>query len=71
MESKIINNKKVNDGILELFEFTDSSGKIINYLAVKAYTGKNISSGHGGAAKLEEINFNNKQEAINFFNNQN
>lgn len=71
MKSKIIKSKRIGDGTLDLFEFTDSSDEMTGYSVVKSYSGEDISSGHSGAAKLEETNFDNKQEAINFFNNQN
>lgn len=69
MESKIIKSKHINDGILEIFEFSDMSGDIVSYLVTKAYKGQNVSV--SGAAKIEEVTFLNREEAINFFNNQN
>jgi hypothetical protein len=67
MESKIIRNKYVKDGTVELFEFQDDFGVIVSYSVVRAYLGKNVI---GGAAKTEEVKFLNEEEAINFFNNQ-
>jgi len=67
MKNKIIKSKRTDYGISELIENIDDFGKIINYTVVKAMHGKNIVVGVG---KLEENNFLNKEEAINFFNNQ-
>lgn len=69
MESKIIKSKHSNDGILEIFEFSDMAGNVVNYLVTKAYKRQNVSG--SGAAKIEEVSFSNREEAINFFNNQN
>lgn len=67
MESILIKSKHINDGILEIFEFSDMSGDIISYLVTKAHKGQNVSS---GAAKIEEVSFSNREDAIIFFNNQ-
>ena len=52
MKSKIIKSKRIGDGTLDLFEFTDSSDEMTGYSVVKSYSGEDISSGHSGAAKL-------------------
>lgn len=69
MESKIIKSKHINDGIVEIFEFSDMSGDVVSYLVTKAYKGQTVSG--SGAARIEEVSFSNKEGAITFFNNQN
>ena len=69
-DTKKIKSKRIIDGTLDLFESKDDSGRITRYLVVKSYTVKEVCLIVSGAAKLEETNFNNKQKAINFFNNQ-
>jgi hypothetical protein len=69
MKLKIIKSKRLNDCVVELIEYKDDFGKIVNYSVVKAYQGKNVVG--GGAAKNEEQIFSNEKEATNFFNNQN
>jgi len=69
MKSKTIKSKLLDDKILEVIEHKDEFGKILSYSVITAIHGKNTVG--GGAGKLEEINFSNIKEAINFFNNQN
>lgn len=69
MKSKIIKSKRLIDRIVEVIEHEDDFGKISSYSVVIAVHEKNIIG--GGAGKLEENNFSNIKEAINFFNNQN
>lgn len=69
MKSKIIKSKRTNSGVVELIEFKDDFGKIVSYSVVKTYQGENVVG--SGAGKIEEKNFPNEKEAINFFNNQN
>jgi hypothetical protein len=67
MKSEIIKSKKLKNGTVELFEFQDYSGQIINYSVIRAYFDKNALS---GAAETKEVKFSNKDEALNFFNNE-
>lgn len=69
MQSKIIKSKQAAEDILEIVEFSDISGNIVNYLVIKAHKGQNYYG--SGAAKIEEVSFLNKEEAMAFFNNQN
>lgn len=68
MKSEKIKSKHINDGVVELFEFSDVSGSAVSYLVIKAYHGLNVVG--SGAGRIEEIKFLNKEEALNFFNNQ-
>lgn len=68
MTSKLINSKIINDGTLELFEFSDIDDIAVSYSVVKGYSNVN-GSNHGGG-KMEEANFSNKEDAMAFFNNQ-
>ncbi len=66
MTKEIIKSKQVKDGILDLFEFKNDSGEVVNYSLVKACRGRGVTG--GGAAKIEEENFSDKQKAIDCFN---
>ena len=66
MQTKILKSKKINDGILELVEIVDDFGKIIKYEIDVACMQKGVVG--DGAGKFKKITeFNNKDEAINFF----
>ncbi|MDX9914132.1 MAG: hypothetical protein RBS77_06150 [Candidatus Moranbacteria bacterium] len=70
MESKRIDNKHLDDYELELFKLIDDLNQPIGYSVRKTYISINNIFG-SGAARIEEINFSNREEAIIFFNNQN
>jgi hypothetical protein len=69
MKNKIIKSKRTSNGVVELIEYKDDFGKIVNYSVINAIHGENFVG--NGAGKIEENNFSNKKEAIIFFNNQN
>jgi len=69
MTSEKIRDKRTSDYILELFEFTDDLRRPVSYFVRKTYIG--ISVFGSGAAKIEEVDFSNKEKAMIFFNNQN
>ena len=68
MKSEIIKSKRVNDGVVKLFKFSDGSGVGVSYSVIKTYQGINIVG--SGAAKIKEIKFLNGGEALNFFDSQ-
>ena len=69
MKSKIIKSKKISDRNVEIIEYKDDFGKVLNYLVMIGIHGKNTVG--SGVGKLEEHNFSNIKSAIKFFNNQN
>lgn len=64
----MIKSKRVNDAIIKLFELSDEHSGIIGYSVVKVYQSINVVS---GAAKIKETPLLKKEEAENFFNDQN
>ncbi|MBI2050859.1 MAG: hypothetical protein HYT31_03555 [Parcubacteria group bacterium] len=68
MKSKIIKSKRLKDRIVEIIEYKDDFGKIVNYSVINVNHGEGVIA---GAGKLEENNFSNEEEAMIFFNNQN
>lgn len=68
MQSKIIKGKQLAENMIEIVEFSDISGNIVSYSVTRADKGQNVSG--SGAAKIEEVSFSNREDAIIFFNNQ-
>lgn len=67
MKSKIIESKRFNNKIIEVFEFKDDFGEILNYSVVIISYTEDCSS---GAAEIKkEKFFPNKEKAIKYFNN--
>lgn len=67
MKSKIIKSKKLKNGTVELFEFRNNSSQINIYSIIRAYFDEKALV---GVAKTQETKFFNKDDALNFFNNE-